>query len=258
MFRFLLIGMALASGGVAAWLVGSMGGDTYAGDLDASPAGMRMEEVLVVYRDREQGSAIDADDLQWATWPSEAVRSGFVRRADHPDAPEALAGSVARTYLVAGTPLMEQSLAPPKTSLLSAALSPGMRAVAIKVSAENTAGGFILPNDRVDVLLTARCNKREGCASQATVRTILRNVRVLAIDQSGDNDTSDNSLIGKTATLELSPNQAESLVGAEAIGDLALVLRASADNDAPAVDLEPESQTMRVRRGGVSEIVTVR
>lgn len=257
MFRILLIGMALSSGGVAAWLVGSMGDDTYAGDLDAAP-GMRMEEVLVVYTDLDQGAAIAADDVHWASWPSEAVRRGFVRRAERPDAPEALAGSVARTNLVAGTPLLEQSLAPPKSSLLSAALAAGKRAVAIKISAENTAGGFILPNDRVDVLLTARCHKRERCASEATVRTILRNVRVLAIDQSGDKDTSDNSLIGKTATLELSPKQSESLVGAEAIGDLALVLRASADNNAPLEDLEPDTRTMRVRRGGVSEIVTVR
>lgn len=259
MFRILFICLALASGGVAAWLVGSMGADaTSAGGPGTSGEERRTDDVLVAASDVEAGAAVGAEQMRWQSWPAEMAQATFILRADRPEAREELAGSVARSFLVAGSPVLAQSLAPARSSLLSAVLSPGMRAVAIRVSAEKTAGGFILPNDRVDVLLTSPCRPQDGCNAAMGVRTILKNVRVLAIDQADGEQPSETSLVGKTATLELDPVQTETIIGAEASGTLALVLRAAADHADSPDSLEPKSRTVRVMREGVSEHVTLR
>lgn len=259
MFRILFICMALASGGVAAWLVGFMGADaTPAGGPGKSADEIRRDEVLVAASDVQAGAAIGAGQMRWQSWPAEMSQQGFVLRSERPDAPEEMAGSVARSHLVAGTPLLAQSLAPARSSLLSAVLSPGMRAVAIRISAEKTAGGFILPNDHVDVLLTSPCRPQDGCTSAMGVRTILKNIRVLAIDQADGEESSENALVGKTATLELNPVQTETIIGAEASGTLALVLRAAVDHAESLESLEPTSRTVRVMREGVSEHVTIK
>ncbi|HUE46762.1 MAG TPA: Flp pilus assembly protein CpaB [Aestuariivirgaceae bacterium] len=258
MLRILLVGMAIASGGAAAWLVGSMGVDANgAGETAMSATAIHTEEVLVAAADVEQGAALGVDQMRWQVWPRERTQSAFILRSARPEAPVELAGSIARSHLVAGTPLFAKSLAPAGSSLLSAALTPGKRAVAIKVSAEKSAGGFILPNDRVDVLLTVKCRPEDGCSSSVSVRTIMRNVRVLAIDQSGGKDNSETSLVGKTATLELDPEEAEAIIGAEASGTLALVLRSATDNGPGIEGPERKNRTMRVMREGVSEYVTL-
>lgn len=258
MFRILLFTMALASGGGAAWLVASMSGGGSGDALATAVPEIRTQEVLVAAVDLERGAQLGSDHVRWEEWPAERTQSAFILRSEQPDAPEALAGSVVRSFLVAGTPLFEQSLAPAGSSLLSATLAPGKRAVAIRISAEKTAGGFVLPNDRVDVLLSAECRPQDGCSSGISVRTILKNVRVLAIDQSGGKDMSESSLVGKTATLELEPDQAETLIGAEASGTLALVLRSSGDHATGRESEEPKSRTVRVMRGGVTAYETVR
>lgn len=258
MLRALLLGIALASGGIAAWLVTAQqpaeSRSTDAGSIATTP----MEEVLVVAEPVAQGALLLPEHLRWQAWPRDAVSPVFVMRSRRPEAITELSGSVARGNVVAGEPIVEAKLAPTGSNFLSAVLMPGMRAVAIAISAEKTAGGFILPNDRVDVLLTVPCRPEDGCGTDMTVRTILKNVRVLAIDQWGNQNGAESALLGKTATLELDPHQAETLIGAEASGTLSLVLRSAADHAVPA-DQEPErSRTVRVRREGISEYVTIR
>ncbi len=258
MLRILLFTMALASGGGAAWLVGSMSGPgTGVALADATPEAATVE-VLEAADDLERGVQLNADQVRWETWPAERVKASFILRSKRAEAAEELAGSVVRSFLVAGTPVLAQSLAPAGSSLLSATLDPGKRAVAIRISAEKTAGGFVLPNDRVDVLLSDECRPQDGCSTGISVRTILKNVRVLAIDQSGGKETSGSSLVGKTATLELGPDQAETLIGAEASGTLSLVLRSAGDHGTAHDTVAPESRTVRVMRGGVTAYETVR
>ncbi len=259
MMRILLICMALGSGGAAAWLVGTMGADaTASGDLASMPAEVRMEEVLVAASDVAQGAELTPEQLRWQSWPEDSMQSAFILRSARPNAPEKMAGSVARTLLVAGTPVFDQSVAPAKASLLSAVLAHGKRAVAISISAERTAGGFVLPNDRVDVLLTRPCSPRDGCKGSMDVETILKNVRVLAIDQSGGKEAADAARVGKTATLELDPLQAETITAAQASGTLSLVLRSASDHAETLERLKTRNRTVRVMRGGVSDYVTVR
>lgn len=258
MLRALLLTVALVCGGLAAWLVSSM----QPAESSTTDAGavtrVRMEQILAAAQDLGQGAQVRAEHLRWQNWPAEAVAPTYIRRSRRPNAIEELAGFVARGSVVAGEPIVEEKLAPARSSFLSAVLTPGMRAVAIQISAEKSAGGFVLPNDRVDVLLTVPCRPEDGCNAGMTVRTILRNVRVLAIDQSGNENSSENSLLGKTATLELEPPQVETLIGAEASGNLSLVLRSASDN-ATSADRESEpSRTVRVRREGITEFVTVR
>lgn len=257
MFRIILLAVALGSGAVAAWLVAAMpANETQAAAL--SPELIRTTEVLVAASDVEQGTQLRPKQMRWQAWIADAVQPAFIVRSERPDAIEELTGSVARGHLVIGGPIVMGNVAPAQSSFLSAVLTPGMRAVAIRVSAEKTAGGFILPNDRVDVLLTTPCRAEDGCQSGMTVRTILKNVRVLAIDQSGSDTSSESVLLGKTATLELDPTQTETIVGAEASGTLSLVLRAAADK-AEVVDASEQARrTVRVLRGGVSEYVTIR
>lgn len=258
MLRIALFTIALASGGAAAWLVGAMPASETQAGIAVAPEPITTTEILVAASDVEQGTQLRADQLRWQTWPAEAVQPSFIVRADRPKAMDELTGSVVRGHLAAGAPIVTGNIAPAQTSFLSAVLSPGMRAVAIRVSAEKTAGGFILPNDRVDVLLTVPCRPQDGCETGMTVRTILRDVRVLAIDQSGSESSSENVLLGKTATLELDPDQAETIVAAEASGALSLVLRAAADRGKKPDTSRNAPRTVRVLRGGVQEYVTIR
>lgn len=266
MIRVLLLTTALASGAGSAWMVGGLRSETPQPQVAEAAAAVpvSMEEVLVATRPLERGAKLLEDDVRWHPWPKDALTEAFIIRAVAPNAPAELAGSVLRGRIPAGAPLPTGDLAPVGSNLLAAVLAPGMRAVAIAISAEKTAGGFILPEDRVDVVLAMPC-RTDNCQAETNARTILRNVRVLAIDQSGGETDSGSSLIGKTATLELNSEQAEKLVGAEASGALSLVLRASVDHServedvqqaAPAPVEEPR-RSVRVWRGGVAEDVVL-
>lgn len=255
MLRVVLLSMAVSSGGVAAWLAGSGLQDA---PTPIATSSFQTQEVLVAAADLEQGATLLPEHMRWQTWPAEAVQNGFITRSAEASEPGSLSGSLIRARLVAGTPILADSIAPANSSFLSAVLSEGMRAVAIRVSAEKTAGGFILPNDRVDVLLAISCLPNDGCNRAMNVQTILTNVRVLAIDQSGGESGSEGVLIGKTATLELNPKQVEMIVGAEATGVLSLVLRAAADRGVTQELTTEQNRVVRVRRDGVVEYVTIR
>ncbi|MEM5426803.1 Flp pilus assembly protein CpaB, partial [Paraburkholderia ferrariae] len=133
---------------------------------------------------------------------------------------------------IIGEPIREQKLVKANGSGFMAAILPsGMRAISTEISPETGAGGFILPNDRVDVILSRRDKNPDQLSGRDIVTTeiLLSNVRVLAIDQAPKEKDGNNSLIGKTVTLELKPEQAETLARARQTGTLALALRSIAD-----------------------------
>lgn len=271
MLRILLLSVALVAAGGAAWLVEAVKPTeaNATSPADAEPA-LPLAEVLVAAVDLPAGTTLKAEDLRWQAWPAEGVNPAYVRYAQSPTAPAEMAGMVLRAPLLAGSPVLPDQVGDTASGFLSAALTPGMRAVAIPVSAERTAGGFILPNNRVDVLLAVACEGAEdGCINNIRVRTILQDVRVLAIDQAGAEKADEAAVVGKTATLELAPRDAETLVAAEAAGRLSLILRSVQDEGvvipteaaaAPeAAAVAPEAATeaapvqrVRVTRGGVA------
>jgi pilus assembly protein CpaB len=247
MFRVLVLLAALAAGGVAAWLSLGMQGQTPAAAVAVAPQ-IQTQEVLVAAVDLPQGMALSDVELRWQSWPEEALNPTFITRSVRPDAVEDLSGSFVRQPMVVGEPIREHSLADEHSGFLAARLASGKRAVAVRVSAETSAGGFILPNDRVDVIHTSRDD------AGGRSRTILSNIRVLAIDQTATDGT-DSVAVGKTATLELEPVQAEVISGAEASGSLSLALRATADNDEAPGLLRQRGQSVRIVRAGQSQTV---
>lgn len=254
MLRPVLFVVALGSGAVSAWLVAATPVQQSAPVTVPSPA--PLERVLVSTVEAEQGSILLAENVRWQPWPAEALNERFITWSTRPDAQNEVKGSVLRVNVVPGEPIFDAKLAAHGSNYLSAALARGMRAVAISISAERTAGGFVLPNDRVDVMQAVTCGPEDGCKGPMTVRTVLQNVRVLAIDQSGSVENPNSGLVGKTATLELDPAQAEHLIAAQASGVLSLVLRSAADND-QLQEARPEAKdTVRIWRSGVGEYVT--
>ncbi|MBC2835782.1 Flp pilus assembly protein CpaB [Paragemmobacter straminiformis] len=268
MLRVILLSIALAAGVSAAWLVQAVQPTEANADSDTAKAAMQTVEVLVAATDLPAGTVLQADDMRWQVWPAEAANDAFIRYSARPTAPTEIAGTTLRMPLRAGTPMMDDQVGDTTNGFLSGVLTPGMRAVAIPVSAERTAGGFILPNNRVDVLLVMSCESSADCSNGVEVHTILQNVRVLAIDQSGT-DPEKSAVVGKTATLELSPSDAEEIVAAEAAGKLSLVLRASSDETIvtlgkdsipaaqPATPEPARTHTVRVMRAGVAETYDV-
>jgi pilus assembly protein CpaB len=162
----------------------------------------------------------------------QAASPVFIRKTEKPNAIEEFAGSIARAPFVAGEPLRENKLIKSNGSgYMAAVLDKGMRAISTEISPETGAGGFILPNDRVDVILSRRDREAEkaGAADTQVSETILSNIRILAIDQTLGEKDGQKVVIGKTATLELSPRQAETLALSRQLGTLSLALRSLAD-----------------------------
>ena len=265
MLRPTLIAVALSAAGGAAWLALAVSPEPQVAAVTVIPEKVAMADILVAAAVVPEGGKVGPEHLKWQAWPEDAVQPGFISRSARPEAITEVEGSVTRNGLVAGEPVLGDKLAPAGSGFLSYLLEPGSRAIAVRVSAENTAGGFVLPNDRVDVLHTTPCEVGNGCTAGTKTRTILRNVKVLAIDQQGGEGSPEAVVVGKTATLELSPAQSELVVGAESSGMLSLALRPAADNGQPqeAVSAPTEEErpelTVRVRRGAAAtEVIVVR
>ncbi|MFH6782078.1 MULTISPECIES: Flp pilus assembly protein CpaB [Methylobacterium] len=196
-------------------------------------------EVLVAAAELPMGQTVKPPDLRWQTWPKSAAGDGFLQRAAVPGALEDTVGSIVRSPFLSGEPIRREKLIKANGSgFLSAILPSGMRAVAISIDARgsNTAGGFILPNDRVDVLRTSRDEdaSRAGGGDVQTAETILTNIRVLAVGQTVQERNGERVVTGDTATLELTPVQAEAVTLAQKVGQLSLALRSLADAGQPA------------------------
>jgi pilus assembly protein CpaB len=225
--RIVVLTIAIGAGGIAAYL--ASGSDKP--DAPAAPvAQLPTVDILVAKSDIGLGQSVKADDLQWQSWPT-ASASNFISRVSRADAVKDITGSIARSPFIAGEPIRDQKLVKADGSGFMAAILPtGFRAVSTEISPETGAGGFILPNDHVDVLLTKREKNPDSKAPDlVTAEIILTNVRVLAIDQAPKEKDGTNALVGKTATLELKPEQAETLARARQSGTLSLALRSIVD-----------------------------
>jgi len=229
--RLAVLGIAVVAGGGAALLAGRS--DAPPPPPAPAPAIVTVD-ILVARKDINIGQALLADDMGWAAWPAESANPLFVRKSDRPGAVEQLAGAIARVPIAGGEPLRESKLIKANGSGYMAAILPaGMRAVSTEISPETGAGGFILPNDRVDVLLTRRDKEAERLTGIESVvaETLLSDVRVLAIDQNVEEKNGQRVVVGKTATLELLPRQAETLGMGRLQGILSLALRSIVDAD---------------------------
>jgi pilus assembly protein CpaB len=258
--RIIVLTVALGAGGVAAYL--ASGWDSKP-PPQAPVAQLPTVDVLVAKADINLGQTVTPNDMQWQTWPAAAASNSFIRHNDRPDAMKEITGSIARSPFIAGEPIREPKLIKANGSGFMAAILPqGMRAISTEISAETGAGGFILPNDRVDVILTRREKNPDPKASGDLIvpEVILTNIRVLAIDQAPKEKDGQNSVIGKTVTLELKPEQAPLLAAARQAGTLSLALRSIADVNQVEVAVDDRSRqrsNVNVVRYGVTSSTAV-
>jgi pilus assembly protein CpaB len=247
--RIVLLLVALIAGGLAAFLVTR--GDKPAPEVVTEVVAEQKARILVAKAPIGVGQRLTADIVEWQDWPEGAVRPEYITIATSPNAPTDVTGAVARFEIFPGEPIREQKLVRSDQGYLSAVLEQGMRGVSIDVTAASGAGGFIVPNDRVDVVLTRESDK--------VSETVLSNVKVLAIgkrlgqmgttgtDEGADGSPTAQTFDGSTiATLELSPTQSETIVNSAALGALSLTLRS-------IVDFKPDAESAeRVRKANQS------
>ena len=262
--RIVVLAIAVGAGGIAAYL--ASGSDPAPVAIKEPVVQLPTVDVLIAKGDIGLGQPVGPDDVQWQSWPAATASGSFIRKSERPDAAAQIAGSIARSPFIAGEPMREQKLVRANGSGFMAAILPtGMRAVSTEISPETGAGGFILPNDRVDVILSKREKSTDRAAAGAdgvVSEIILNNIRVLAIDQTIEEKNGQKVVVGKTATLELKPEQSENLARARQSGTLSLALRALADANAPDTrptdDDRTKSNTVNVVRYGVQTTTTTK
>src|SRR4029078_6080739 len=194
--RIVVLTIAIGAGGVAAYL--ASGSEKEAAAPAAAVQQIPTMDVLVAKDDINLGQTVSAESLQWQTWTESSSSGSFIRKKDRPEAIKEIVGSIARAPFIAGEPIREQKLVKANGSGFIAGILPsGMRAVSTEISPETGAGGFILPNDRVDVVLSKRPNNDGRGNAQPSSETILTNVRVLAIDQTVEEKNGQRVVVGK-------------------------------------------------------------
>ena len=240
--RFIVLGVAVVAAGGAGMLALNLTAPPPAQIVtlpSAEPAAPAIEttRVLVSKETLPVGARLDGSELEWTDWPLEAVADGFILEEDEPDAIADLSGAVVRLVSFAGEPVRRAKLVGSDERYMSSVLEPGKRAMAIEISASNGAGGFILPNDRVDVIAAINLDTDLTEEDQTlTAQTVLTNVRVLAIDQVvTESAEGGQTALGETATLEVTAKEAEVLAYVrETAATISIVLRSSADlSEAP-------------------------
>ncbi|URD61944.1 Flp pilus assembly protein CpaB [Sphingomonas sp. KRR8] len=195
-------------------------------------------KILVAKKALPVGTIVDAESFTFQPWPSELVQNAYYQEGQPDSDMRKLIGTVVRNPVTAGQPLTRGNLVGPQDrGFLAAALGPGMRAVTIPVDGRTGGvGGFMFPGDRVDLVLTQTVAGGGDGPPLKVSETIVRNLRILAIDQKVDQakDDKGNPVVAKadTITLEATPRLAEKIAVAQSLGTLSLSLRSIADNTA--------------------------
>jgi pilus assembly protein CpaB len=254
--RLIILTVAVAAAGGAGYVAKKMVVPPAPVVVDSGQKGpaIALEDVLVLSGDVPMGTAL-GDNIKWEQWPADGINANFITRVNAPDALDKLKGSVARVAMYEGEPLRRSKLIGEGQSFMSSILPSGSRAVATSIAAETSAGGFILPNDYVDVIMTRRADNANGAGNAGgfITETILKNIRVLAIDQTiQEDEEGKKTRVGQTATLELTPQQAEIITVAQQMADrLTLALRSIKDTQEKSADEADYLVSGNGRRGTV-------
>jgi pilus assembly protein CpaB len=232
--KVLLLVGALVIAAVTAIMAKNMFTGAAAPEAVAKPVEMG-PEVLVATRAMPVGTIIDAEAIKFQPWPKELVENVYYLKGQPGANAADLIGTVVRTEMSAGQPLTQGSMIKPgDRGFLAAALGPGMRAVTVAVGTITGVAGFVFPGDRVDLILTQELAGGDGTPLKVA-ETILRNVRVLAVDQRTYSLNAEGKPIVKKAanvTLEVTPKIAEKIQVAQMVGGITLALRSIADTTA--------------------------
>ncbi|CTQ62045.1 Flp pilus assembly protein CpaB [Roseibium album] len=240
--RILVLVVAVVAGLLAFRMVMLSGGGEPAPQIVQAPTETKTTQVLIADVDIPLGAKLTKENFDWSDWPEDALPRGAVTKANTPAAQEDFLGQIAKAPIFAGEPIRPERLINTDKGFMAAILPKGKRAIAVRVEEETTAGGFILPGDKVDLILTRRFD--EGAVSE----TILENKRVLAIDATTAGEQDQKNLSPKkTATLELTLAESEIVAQAQQTGTISLALRSAQDS---ADDAEEDKS----RRNDVSYV----
>jgi pilus assembly protein CpaB len=261
----IVLAALVGSIGLAFFARSLAGGNSHAKVIAAAPVVIEAPQtrVLVAAHDLQPGDRLTTGDFTWQPWPQSGVNPLFI--TDGAAGPSAKApvtdkiaaaatikardtlsggleggaadfvGAIVREPLLKGEPLVRSKVVKgTDAGMLAVSLDPGMRAMAVPLTAESAAGGFILPGDHVDVVQSRKVDGPNGAQKYAS-GAVLRNVKVLAVDQmtKGSQKSPGAAQIGQTATLEVTPDQAELLALSKSQGELTLILRSYADTAGP-------------------------
>lgn len=228
--RVIIIAVIAIIGVVAAyflsqsWLTGVQQG----AQQQASAPKLETVDVMIAARPLSTGTIIKIEDMKYAIWPKAGLSEFYIPRGA--TTPQDLVGKVVRYSIGAGEPMVLTKLVSQgDQGFLAAILNPDMRAVSISISNTSGVAGFILPGDRVDIILTHSVADALGVPHTVS-ETILQNVRVLAIDQRSS-DAGTTPILGKTATLEVTPKIAEKFTMLSNLGRISLALRGLSRED---------------------------
>lgn len=239
-----LIIAALVIAGITAFLARSLVTTDGADQAPVVQQAANEAQVLVINKNINIGSFLKREDLEWQSWPDDNINVNYTQKTSEAEADGqigSIAGSVAKSPLVAGEPIINGRIVMPgDRGFMAAVLKPGNRAVSINIDPKSGLSGFIFPGDMVDVLLTHSVQEAGGGGNRANsiqaTETVLTDIRVLAIDTQMTNETN-TPTIGKVATFEVSPKQAEKVALMSRMGELSLSLRSLAHNaDDPELD----------------------
>jgi pilus assembly protein CpaB len=254
--RLAVIGVAVVAGVAAAFMAS---GSKPPEALPPLPAPViATDDVLVASHELTFGSILGPADMRWQAWPKANLPEGVIKRSSEPNAMVDIGGSLLRSNFSEGEPFRHERLVKGANSnFMAAILTQGMRAVSINIDANgsNTAGGFILPNDHVDVLHTIHDDTTAKAGGDGFVtEPLLLNVRVLAIGQTVQEKNNERVISGTSATLEVTPRQAATLVLAQRVGQLSLILRSMTDVNTSEGELpeRPEQPVKTIVKYGVA------
>ena len=229
--RLIILAVAVLAAGAAGYIALTMNdAPPPAIEVSTPVPALPVKDVLTATSDMSVGSSLSGQ-LQWQSWPESSVNADYITRDAQADALDTMQKSSLRLPVLAGEPIRKVKLIGEGEQFLSSILPKGMRAIATNIEAESSAGGFILPGDRVDVILI-RANRNNGNPNVPFLtETVLENVRVLAIDQTiKEDDEGKKDIIGRTATLEVTREQAEIMTVAQSVADrISLTLRSVRD-----------------------------
>ena len=239
--RIAILGLALVAGGAAFFLMMSNQQPDQVPVRIVEPVKEETVRVLVVARDMVRGERFTPEDTQWVAWPKKAVQPGFITD-ENPELRDGLSEAVVRSMMVSGEPLLEAKIVRADgAGLMAALLSPGMRAVTVRVNPETSSGGFILPGDRVDIHYAERDDNEN-----VRLTPVNENIRVLAINTAYIENPEVANIEGKNVTLEMTPQDAEYLIVARnSRGSIQLTLRSI---------FEPQNIATQTRRKEIQVI----
>lgn len=227
--QLILIAVALVCALGAGLLMMNMNDEP--GPVAKKPKKAPVTRILIANKSIQMGASLTAENLKWEKWPKDTLRESYIVQKDKPKAKEEYAKAIARSAFFAGEPIRDAKIVHSDSGYLSAILPAGKRAMAIPVRATSSAGGFVLPNDNVDVILNYRTKPEGGGPTKLITEVILQNIRVLAVDRLIEEKKGKKAKVGRTITLELSAQETLVVAAAKAMGALTLALRSVEDAD---------------------------